>query len=161
MSTGNASRNQTNEFRVYAPGRTRTVVNGNLAVKSEALPRTRVAEPLPNEPARRPRLVPVKQPKQQRRTLPELVRDYKVVPKAMAVAVVLAMAFALIFMISGFSNISAAQKEINRLSKKVTEMERAVEKTNVDLLFSIDAGAAHDAARDAGMSYPAARNFGR
>ncbi len=161
MSTGNANRNQADEFRVFAPGRTRTVVNGNLAVKSEALPRTRVAEPLPAQPARRPRLVPVKQPKQKRRTLPELIRDYKVVPKTMAVALVLAIAFATIFMISGFNNISVTQKEINRLSRKVSEMEKAVEKTNVDLLFSIDAGAAHDAAQDAGMSYPAAQNYGR
>lgn len=160
MSTGNANRYQEDEFRVFAPGRSTTTVNGNLAMKPEALPRTRVAEPLPARPERRPHLVPVR-PKEKRRTLPQLIRDYKVVPKTMAAAVVLAMAFAMIFMISGFNNISVAQKEINRLSKKVSEMESAVEKTGVDLLFSIDAGAAHDAARDAGMSYPTARNYGR
>lgn len=158
MSTGNARNSSLEDLRVFAPGR--TVTNGNLALNSEALPRTRIAEPKPAQPARRPQLVPVR-PKEKRRTLAQVIREYRVIPKTFAVAAVLAAAFALIFMISGFNNISAVQKDINRLSNKVSEMERAVEKTNVDLLFSIDAGAAHEAAQNAGMDYPTAQNFGR
>ena len=153
MSTGNANRSSVEEIRVYAPSR------GNLALKAETLPRTRVAEPLPDRPSR-PRLRPVK-PRQKRRTAIGLLRDYKVIPKTAAVAAVLVVAFAMIFMISGFSGISAAQKQINKLEKQISELESAVEKTNVDLLFSIDAESAHEAARNAGMSYPTSANFGR
>ncbi|MCR5611960.1 MAG: hypothetical protein K6F68_09070 [Clostridiales bacterium] len=154
MSTGNEKAKSLDELRVYAPSR------GNLALKSEALPRTRVAEPKPYEPVRRPKLTPVA-PRPKRKTLLEVLREYKFLPKTLAVVVILAMAAALIVTISGFNNISAAQKEINNLSKKVSQMESAVEKTNVDLLFSIDIDAAHAAAEEAGMSYPTAENYGR
>lgn len=135
-------------LRVYAPSR------GNLAIKSEALPATRVAEPSPSrEPRRRPTLVPRK-PAVRRRTLADVLRENKVLPKTAAVVCVLAMAMALIVMLSGYNNISAAQKEINSLSKRVDDMESVVEKTNVEYLFAIDAGSAHDAASEAGMNYP-------
>ena len=141
-------------IRVYAPS------HGNLAVETEALPYTRVAEPLPKtEPRRRPYLVP--QPQHKRHTLADTLREYKVLPKVGAFACVVAMALALIVMLSGYNTIAAAQKEINSLTKRVSEMESLVEKANVDYLFSIDINSAHDAARAAGMSYPAAGNIGR
>ena len=140
-------------IRVYAPSR------GNLAVKSEALPYTRVAEPVPAEPRRRPQLVPAA-PAKRRRTLLETLREYKALPKTAAVVMVLAVAFALIVTISGFNTISAAQKEINALNKRVAEMENVVERTNVEYLFSIDIGSAHDAANAAGMAYPGSGNIG-
>lgn len=140
-------------IRVYAPSR------GNLAIESEALPYTRVAEPAPAAAPRRPKLVPLA-PAKKRHTLLDTVREYKVLPKTGAVALILAMAFALIFTLSGFNNISAAQKEINSLTKQVSEMEKGVEKANVDLLFALDPAAAHDAARAAGMSYPGTGSLG-
>lgn len=154
MSTDSSKRKSLDEIRVYAPSR------GNLALASETLPRTRVAEPSPVRPARKPRLVPVPA-KPRRRTLSELVREYKVLPKAAAAIAILAVAFALIVTVSGFNTISATQKEINKLEKKVSDMESTVEKAGVDLLFSIDPEAAHNAAREAGMLYPTARNYGR
>lgn len=142
-------------IRVYAPSR------GNLAIQSESLPYTRVAEPSPVRPApgRRPTLVP-KAPAKKRRTLADTLREYKVLPKAAAIACILSMAFALIFMLSGFNDISAAQKEINKLNQRVSEMESVVEKTNVDYLFSIDIGAARAAAGEAGMTYAVKSNPG-
>ena len=140
-------------IRVYAPSR------GSLALDSEALPYTRVAEPAPAAAPRRPKLVPLA-PAKKRHTLLDTMREYKVLPKTAAVVCILAMAFALIFTLSGFNNISASQKEINKLSKQVSEMEKNVEKANVDLLFSLDLASAHEAARDAGMSYPGTGNAG-
>lgn len=153
MSTGNDKVRSLREIRVYAPSR------GNLALQSEALPRTRVAEPKPY-PERRPKLTPVA-PRPKRRTLAQILREYKVFPKLAAVICIAAIAAALIITVSGFNTISETQKEINRLSKKVSEMEKTVEKTGVDLLFSIDLSAAHEAARANGMSYPTAQNYGR
>lgn len=142
-------------IRVYAPS------HGNLAIETEALPYTRVAEPLPRtEPRRRPYLVP-NAPQPRRRTLADILREYKVLPKAAAFVCVAAMAFALIVMLSGYNNIAAAQKEINSLNKRVAEMENLVEKTNVDYLFSVDINSAHDAAREAGMTYPVTGSIGK
>lgn len=141
-------------IRVYAPSR------GNLAVSSEALPYTRVAEPLPKtEPRRRPVIVP-SAPAKERRSLIDTAREYKLLPKLAAFLCVLAMAFSLIVMLSGYNRISAAQKDLNSLNKRVTEMENVVEKTNVEYLFSIDVGSAHDAASAAGMSYAVGGNTG-
>ncbi len=155
MSTPETNKRKSLEaLRVYAPSR------GNLAIESEALPYTRVAEPAPGyEPRRRPTLVP-KAPARKKRTLAQVLRENKVVSKLAAVGCVLAVAMALIVMISGYKNISAAQKEINELSKRVSEMESSVEKTNVEYLFSIDVGSATDAAGSAGMTYPAAGGAG-
>lgn len=134
-------------LRVYAPSR------GNLAIDSEALPYTRVAEPAPARPARRrPSLVPAA-PSQEKRTFADVVRENKLVAKVVSVVCILAAAFALIFMIHGYNGISAAQKEINELSKRVADMEGVVEKTNVEYLFSIDVGSAREAAGAAGMTY--------
>ena len=134
-------------LRVYAPSR------GSLAIDSEALPYTRVAEPAPaRSPRRRPSLVPVA-PAEKRRTLADVVRENKLIAKAASVICVLAAAFALIVMLHGYNGISAAQKEINELSGRVTKMESVVEKTNVEYLFSIDVGSARDAAGAAGMTY--------
>ncbi|MCR5808462.1 MAG: hypothetical protein K6G56_02755 [Clostridiales bacterium] len=154
MPENNRGRKNLDAIRVYAPSR------GNLAVSSEALPYTRVAEPLPKtEPRRRPVLVP-NAPAKKRRTLADLLREYKFLPKLGAVVCVLAVAFSLIVMLSGFNSISAAQKDLNSLSKRVSEMENVVEKTNVEYLFSIDIGSAHDAATAAGMSYAVNPNAG-
>ena len=136
-------------LRVYAPSR------GNLAIESEALPYTRVAEPSPKQqPRRRPTLVPVRKPAQKKQTFADVLRENRVLTKVLAVGCVLAIALALIVMLSGYNSISAAQREINELSKRVAGMESSVEKTNVEYLFSIDAGSAHDAAGSAGMTYP-------
>ena len=141
-------------IRVYAPSR------GSLAVSSEALPYTRVAEPLPKtEPRRRPVIVPAA-PKEERRSLLDTMREYKLLPKLAAFICVVAMAFSLIVMLSGYNAVSAAQKDLNSLNKRVTEMENVVEKTNVEYLFSIDIGSAHDAAAAAGMSYAVNGNTG-
>ena len=64
-------------------------------------------------------------------------------------------------MIHGYNGISAAQREINSLSKQVAEMEGVVEKTNVEYLFSIDVSSARDAAGAAGMTYSRAGGSGR
>ena len=113
----------------------------------------RVAEPAPaRSPRRRPSLVPVA-PAKKRRTLADVVRENKLIAKAASVICVLAAAFALIVMLHGYNGISAAQKEINELSGRVTKMEGVVEKTNVEYLFSIDVGSARDAAGAAGMTY--------
>ena len=134
-------------LRVYAPSR------GNLAIDSEALPYTRVAEPAPaRQPRRRPALVPVA-PAQKRRTLAEVIRENKRIAKSVSVICVLAAAFALIVMLHGYNDISAAQKEINELSTRVSDMEGVVEKANVEYLFSIDVGSAREAAGTAGMTY--------
>lgn len=143
-------------LRVYAPSR------GNLAIDTESLPRTHVAEPAHKPEPRRPRpyLVP-KAPETRRRTLADILREYKVIPKAGFVALVLAVAFALIIMLSGYNDISAAQKRINALDSKVSELQSAVDKTKVDYLFSIDLGSAREAAAQAGMTYPALGSAGR
>ncbi len=142
-------------LRVYAPSR------GNLAIESESLPYTRVAEPLPKtSPRRRPALVP-KAPAERRRSLAEVFRANKVLAKTTAVIGILAVALALLVMISGYNKITAAQKEINNLSREVSEMESSVEKANIEYLFSIDIGSAHDAANAAGMRYPVSGNVGR
>ena len=135
-------------LRVYAPSR------GNLAIESEALPYTRVAEPSPKYSPRRPKLVPVKKPAVKKQTFADVLRENKVLSKVLAVGCVLAVALALIVMLSGYNSISAAQRDINSLSKRVDDMMSSVEKTNVEYLFSIDVGSAHDAAGSAGMFYP-------
>ena len=143
-------------IRVYAPSR------GNLAIKEETLPVTRVAEPTPRRQApRRPRphLVP-KAPARKRRTLTELLREFKVVPKAAFLAVVLAAAAMLLFSISGSKNIASVQKEINDLQKEITDLQSVVDKTSVDYLFSIDIGSARGAAAAAGMAYPVSGGSG-
>ena len=137
-------------LRVYAPSR------GNLAIDSEALPYTRVAEPTPeSKPRRRPALAPVRnKPAVKKQSLAEAAKENKVFYKLIAVACVLAVALALIVMLSGYNSISAAQRELNDLSKRVAGMESMVEKTNVEYLFSIDAASSHEAANIAGMTYP-------
>lgn len=138
-------------IRVYAPSR------GNLAIKEETLPITRVAEPSPSrpEPRRpRPRLVP-KAPAKKRRTFAQFVREFKVVPKAAFLTFVLAAAFMLLFSLSGSKNIAAAQREINELRNEISDLQSVVDKTSVDYLFSIDISSARGAAAAAGMSYPA------
>lgn len=144
-------------IRVYAPSR------GNLAIDTESLPRTRVAEPVKKPEPRRPRpyLVPKQAPAVRRRTLADILREYKVAPKAGFVALVVAVAFALIVLLSGYNDLSAAQKRINALDDQVTKLQSVVEKTKVDYLFSIDLGSAREAATQAGMTYPALGSDGR
>ena len=146
MATGKERVKSLDELRVYAPSR------GNLAYQSEAIPHVRTAEPAPDRPIRKPDLRPVA-PRPRRRSLFELLRDYKILPKIAAVAAILAVAGVLIVTVSGYNRISAAKRENNKLSKKVIEMEKAVEKAKVDLLFSIDQEAAQEAAQEAGMQY--------
>lgn len=155
MSTPETSkRRNLDTIRVYAPSR------GSLAIESEALPYTRVAEPAPGyEPRRRPTLVP-KAPAKKKRSLAQVLKENRVTSKLAAVGCVLAVAMALIVMLSGYNNISAAQKEINELSKRVATMESSVEKTNVDYLFSIDDASAHEAAGSAGMTFPVSGGAG-
>ncbi len=137
-------------LRVYAPSR------GNLAIDSEALPYTRVAEPTHEvKPRRRPALVPAKKkPASRKRSIAQAAKENNVFYKLVAVACVLAVALALIVMLSGYNSISAAQRELNELSRRVAGMESMVEKTNVEYLFSIDAASSHEAANIAGMTYP-------
>lgn len=144
-------------LRVYAPSR------GNLAIDMETLPRTHVAEPVRKPAPRHPRpyLVPEKAPEVRRRTLADILREYKVAPKLGFVALAVAVAFAFIVMLSGYNDISAAQKRINALDEQVSRLQSAVEKTKVDYLFSIDLGSAREAATQAGMTYPAVGSEGR
>gem|GEM_PF-274513 len=158
MSMPETNRRPVNEpIRVYAPSR------GNLAVKSEAAPATRVAEPA-RRPVRRPapQTRPLVDPKQaqKRRTLADVWRAYKITPKLFAVLCVGAAAASLLFMMKRYSRISAVQREINELSGRIVEMEKGVERTDIEYMFSIDIGAAHDAARQAGMVYPVAEGIG-
>lgn len=141
-------------IRVYAPSR------GNLALAPEAAPRTRVAA----EPVKKPRRSPapkqaVPEAKVRRRTLAETMRAYKVLPKFAAVLCVGIATSAMLFVIMRYSRISSAYNEVNELSSQIENMEKAVEKANVDYLFSIDIDAAHDAARAAGMVYPTVDNI--
>jgi cell division protein FtsL len=144
-------------IRVYAPSR------GNLAIKEETLPQTHVAEPSPRkaEPRRqRPRLVP-KAPAKKRRTLTQLIREFKVFPKLAFLAFVLTAAFCFLFMLSGSKDIAAAQKDINDLQEQISDLQSVVDKTNVDYLFSIDISSARGAAAAAGMAYPVSGVSGR
>ena len=144
-------------IRVYAPSR------GNLALQPEAVPQTRVAEPVRRpvrkpQPAERPLVKPGTQ--KSRRTFAEVWRAYNVTPKLMAVLCVCAAAGAMLFMVRRYSRISAMQSDINKLSQQISEMESHIEKANVDYMFSIDIDAAHNAARAAGMVYPDSESFG-
>ncbi len=143
-------------IRVYAPSR------GNLALSTEAAPKTRVAaEPVRN-PERKPHevLTPRKAERVQRRTLWQLMADYKVIPKTFAVVCVGAVAASMLFVMTRYNAISAAYTRTNELAAEVEALEKEVERTNVDYLFSIDIGAAHAAAKAAGMVYPTADNIG-
>ena len=153
MPKSNSSKRKSLEdLRVYAPSR------GSLAIETEALPYTRVAEPLPAQPRRRPKLVAL--PKTEKRTFADVLRENKVLSRAAALVCVFAVALALVFTLMGYNKVSAAQRELNALSKQATELENSVEKTNIDLLFSINAGSAQDAAEAAGMTYPVTGNAG-
>lgn len=144
-------------IRVYAPSR------GNLALQPEAVPATRVAEPA-RRPVRKPQ--PAERPavrtetKKQRRTLAQIWKAYKVTPKIIAVCCVCLAAGAMLFMVRRYSRIASVQSDINRLSSQISQLESSIEKTNVDYMFSIDIGAAHNAARAAGMVYPDSESFG-
>lgn len=144
-------------IRVYAPSR------GNLALQPEPVPSTRVAEPVRRpvrkpQPAQRPLVLP--QTKKHRRTLADIWKAYKVTPKLIALLCVFIAAGSMLFMVRRFSRISAMQTDINRLSGKISELESSIEKDNVEYMFSIDIGAAHNAARAAGMVYPDSGNIG-
>ena len=130
-------------LRVYAPSR------GSLAVETEALPVTRVAEPLPAR-QRRPKLVAL--PQKKRRTFADVLREHKVLQRAAMLVSIFAVAFALV--VSGYNRISAAQRDLNSLSKQAEKLKNSVEQTNIDLLFSISSASPQDAAEAAGMSYP-------
>lgn len=132
-------------LRVYAPSR------GSLAVETEALPLTRVAEPLPAR-QRRPKLVAL--PQKKRRTFADVLREHKVLQRAAMLVSIFAVAFALVVTVSGYNRISAAQRDLNSLSKQAEELKNSVEQTNIDLLFSISSASPQDAAEAAGMSYP-------
>lgn len=143
-----AKRKNLDALRVYAPSR------GNLAIENEALPYTRVAEPATKVDIRhRPFIVPkpVSVPK---KTIAEHIKDNHVFAKLTAVLCVCLVALSLLVMISGYNSISAAQREMNALTKRVADMESIVEKTNVEYLFSIDVNSAHEAAGSVGMIYP-------
>ena len=144
-------------IRVYAPSR------GNLALAPEAVPSTRVAEPV-RRPVRKPQPAarPAERPesKKQRRTLIDILRAYKVLPKLLAVLCVCLAAGAMLFMIRRYSRIAAVQSDINELNVRIAELESEIDKANVDYMFSIDIDAAHDAARAAGMVYPDSGSFG-
>ena len=139
-------RKRLEDIRVYSPSR------GNLAIKSEALPYTRVAEPETAAP-RRPVLVPAA-PADKRRTLLDLLRERKVFAKTAAIACVFVAAAALIVTVSGYNNISAVQKQINDLNESVSRMQIDVKSAERTYLESIDTEAAQRAAADAGMVYP-------
>ena len=116
------------------------------------------------KPIRKPQPAerPLVDPKQQRRTrtLGEIWKAYRITPKLLATACVCLAAAAMLFMVKRYSRIAAVQSDINKLSGRITEMENSIEKTNVDYMFSIDIGAAHNAAREAGMVYPDSGSFG-
>ena len=139
--------------RVYSPSR------GNLAIKSEALPYTRVAEPVPAQPRRRPTLVPVA-PAPHKRTLAEALKENKVLAKAAAVGIIIAVAFAFIVTLSGYNNIAAVQREINELSGRVSTLQRDVQSTSLMYDMACDTDAAHDAAAEAGMYFPVSGSTG-
>ncbi len=160
MSMPEANRRNTpNEpIRVYAPSR------GNLAIQPERNPATRVAEPVRRprqEPAVRP-LTPGKDAvSPSHRRFAQIWREYRVTPKLAAFACVCLAAGAMLFMLRRYSRISAVQRDINSLSKEITRMEDSIEQANVSFMSSVDIGAAHDAATEAGMVYPGADSFGR
>ena len=148
MPKSNSKRKSLDDLRVYAPSR------GTLAIETEALPYTRVAEPLPREPRRRPKLTVL--PKTHRHTFADTLRENKLLQKTAAIACVFAVALALVITIMGFNRVSSAQRELNSLAKQAEKLENAVEETNIALLFSINSsvGSAEDAAESAGMSFP-------
>ena len=155
MSMPENRRNTTEPIRVYAPSR------GNLAIQPERIPSTRVAEP-----ARRPRPETTVRPLRKgsespaSRNLLKLWRDWRIAPKLAAFVCVCLAAAAMLFMLRRYSRISAVQTDINKLSKQIAQMEDSIERANVNYMSSIDIGAAHDAATEAGMVYPGAGSYG-
>lgn len=139
-------RKRLEDIRVYSPSR------GNLAIKSEALPYTRVAEPEKAVP-HRPVLVPTA-PAEKKLSVLDRIRERRLFAKAAAIVCVFVAAAALIITVSGYNNISAVQKQINELNESVSQMQVNVNSAERTYLESIDTEAAQRAAADAGMSYP-------
>ncbi len=135
--------NDINEnLRVYAPSR------GNLAVDMNAIPATRIAKQQEPESHRN------NKPRREHRSLLQLMREHKVLPRTVAVLSICAVMGVMLFVMSRYNAIAQGHSELNELSERIEMMQQQVEKANVDYLFAIDINAARDAARSAGMEYP-------
>lgn len=158
MAEGNRyySTRSAEPIRVFAQS------NGTSALKAEAAVRTRLAaQPAyAPEPQTRPRPSrPAEAPKPQRIPLSQLLKQYKVGQKMLAMFVICSLAAMALFVVFQNERISRVQHELNSLNEQIAASESLLEEATVEYLFSIDVEAARSAAHSAGMVLPADSNM--